>query len=156
MATPTAVPLNAEPAHPKERKKQCLSPKSYADAVEEEPPTDGPNGSKDANGSNCASKMNGVNGAGNDGSKQTGHNASVLRIVDTGAPGTKAKQAERPELERQESKHEYSATVGSPFTFPRLTSTDYCKRVSTIPRELPLDTNTVRLGPEAAMDHKIS
>jgi 2-acylglycerol O-acyltransferase 2 len=88
MAAPSAAPLNAEPAQPEERKKQHLSPKSYAEAVEQEPPANG------ANGSN-------------------GHKASVLRIVDTGAPETKDKQEERPQFERQESKHEYSATVGS-------------------------------------------
>ena len=109
MAAPSASPLHAEPALPDEREKQQLPPKSYADAVEQEPPANGTNGANDFNGTN------GANGNGNEhgDSKQTGHMASVLRIVDTGAPETKDRQEERPQFERQESKHEYSATVSS-------------------------------------------
>lgn len=113
MAAPTAAPLNAEPAFPEERKKQHLPVKSYADAVDEPAPSDGYDASKDSSTSNGASQTNRVNGAGDDGSKQAGHKASVLRIVDTGASVKRETQAERPDLERQESKHEYSATVCS-------------------------------------------
>ncbi|PMD51835.1 diacylglycerol O-acyltransferas-like protein 2B [Hyaloscypha bicolor E] len=117
MAAPSAAPHNAEPALPDERKKQQLPPKSYADAVEQEPPANGTNGTNDANG------INGANGNGteHDDSKQTGHMASVLRIVDTGAPETKDKQEGRPQFERQESKHEYSAAGldDTPRTPPR-------------------------------------
>lgn len=109
MAAP--APLNAEPTQPEERKKQHLPPKSYADAVEQEASTNGSNGTTDVRGG-----TNGTNGAGNNGSIETGHMASVLRIVDTGAPATKERQVERPQFERQESKHEYSATV-SLFSF---------------------------------------
>jgi 2-acylglycerol O-acyltransferase 2 len=156
MAAPAAAPLNAEPAQSEERKKQHLPPKSYADAVEETPPSEGSNGSKDANGSNGTSKINGANGVGDDGAKQTGHKASVLGIVDTGAPETKEKQAERPELERQESKHEYSATVCPPSILAHLTPTYYHKRASTIPRELLHDTNIEKLDPKVTLDHRIS
>jgi 2-acylglycerol O-acyltransferase 2 len=110
MAAPTAAPLNAEPTLPEERKKQHLPPKSYADAVEEEPPA------SSINGANSTNNSSGMNGVGDEGSK-TAHMASVVRIIDTGAPDTKEKQEERPHFERQESKHEYSATVSSPTPF---------------------------------------
>lgn len=108
---------------------QPLPGKSYADAVEE-----GPSDGVQGNGS--APEANGANANGN------GHTASVLRIVDTGADGKKEgkkdkketkktnkdgdedkandtdglnKENQRPPLtERQESKHEYSATVCIP------------------------------------------
>jgi hypothetical protein len=107
MAAANSAPLNAEPAQPEEREKQQLPPKSYADAVEQEPPAKGTNGKNDANGTLGSNE----NRAEHDGSKQTGHKASVLRIVDTGAPDTNDKHGDRPQIERQESKHEYSATV---------------------------------------------
>ena len=85
MAAPSAAPHNAEPALPNERKKQQLPPKSYADAVEQEPPANGTNGTNDANG------INGANGNGteHDDSKQTGHMAPLLRIVEHRCPGNK-------------------------------------------------------------------
>jgi len=107
MAAANSAPLNDEPAQPEEREKQQLPPKSYADAVEQEPPAKGTNGKNDANGTLGSNE----NRAEHDGSKQTGHKASVLRIVDTGAPDTNDKHGDRPQIERQESKHEYSATV---------------------------------------------
>jgi len=114
MAAASAAPLNAEPAQPEDREKQHLPPKSYADAVEQDPRANGTNGANDANG---ADEANG-NGAEQNGVKQTGHKASVLRIVDTGAPAMEGKQGERPQIERQESKHEYSATVGPNSSSP--------------------------------------
>jgi 2-acylglycerol O-acyltransferase 2 len=107
MVAPNTAPLNGEPAKAEEREKKHLAPKSYADAVEQEPPTNAANGTDEANGAN------GMNRAEDKGAKQPGHNASVLRIVDTGAPEVKDKLEERPQFGRQESKHEYSATVGS-------------------------------------------
>lgn len=115
MAAPSSTPLNAEPAQPEEREKQHLPPKSYADAVEQEPPA---NGTNRTNNSNGTKGTKGANGAGDDGLKQTGHKASVLRIVDTDAPETKDKQEERPQIERQESKHEYFAAVSSHSSCP--------------------------------------
>lgn len=150
MAAPSAAPLNAEPAQPEERKKQHLSPKSYADAVEQEPPANGANASNDPNGAN------GANGAEAHGSEQTGHKASVLRIVDTGGPETKDKQEERPQFERQESKHEYSATVGSCSSCPYSAFTHYHKRASTTPRELLLDTNIGKQDPKVAIAPRIN
>ena len=106
MAPTVSAPLNAEPANPEERKDHNLPPKSYADAVEEEPPAADTNGSKPTNG------VNGTNGTGS-----AKHMAPVLRIVDTGAPDAKGKEetqekkGEKPSMERQESKLEYSATV---------------------------------------------
>lgn len=100
MVAPNTAPLNGEPAKAEEREKKHLAPKSYADAVEQEPP------------SNAANETNDVNGAEDEGAKQPGHKTSVLRIVDTGALEMKDKPEERPQFERQESKHEYSATVG--------------------------------------------
>jgi 2-acylglycerol O-acyltransferase 2 len=119
MAAPTAAPLNAEPTQPEDRKKQHLPPKSYADAVEE-PPVNSTNRTGDINGANGGSKSDGANGATDDASNQTRHKASVLRIVNTSAPDTKEKQEERPAFERQESKHEYFATVCSSSPFVRL------------------------------------
>jgi 2-acylglycerol O-acyltransferase 2 len=104
--------LNAEPALPEEREKQHLPPKSYADAVEEEPPANGVNGingAKEMNGTDY--ETNGTNDAGRDDAKSTAHTASVLKIVDTGAPAAEEKKQDRPQNERQQSKREYSATV---------------------------------------------
>jgi hypothetical protein len=150
MAAPSAAPLNTEPAQPEVRKKQHLSPKSYADAVEQEPPANGAKGSNDPNGAN------GVNGAEADDSKQTGHKASVLRIVDTGAPETKDKQEDRPQFERQESKHEYSATVSSHSSCPYSAFTYDHKRDSMIPRELLPDTNIGKPDPKVAIAPRIN
>ena len=113
MATVSA-PLNAAPALPEDREKQQLPPKSYANAVEEDAPAESANvvnGTNGTNGANGTSKhiSDDANG---------GHQASVLRIVDTVVPPTEdtkeekqEKSEERPQYERQESKHEYSATV---------------------------------------------
>jgi hypothetical protein len=109
MASTVSVPLNAEPSLPDERKQQHLEPKSYVDAVHEEPPVNGTNGAN----------TNGTNNVENNEAewmKPSPQKASVLRIVDTGAD-VKEKETkqengnERPHLERQESKHEYSAAV---------------------------------------------
>ncbi|KAK0126242.1 diacylglycerol O-acyltransferase 1 [Cadophora gregata] len=122
MATLVSAPLNSEPANPEERKDNDLPPKSYADAVEDEAPTAATNGSKIMNGVNGASGNNGVNGV--SGARSGKHTASVLRIVDTGAPekkDVKEKEGERPAIERQESKQEYTATGldDTPRTPPR-------------------------------------
>jgi 2-acylglycerol O-acyltransferase 2 len=128
MASTVSVPLNAEPSLPEERKQQRLEPKSYVDAVQEEPPVNGTNGAN-TNGTN--------NVASNEAQwmKPSPHKASVLRIVDTGAD-VKEKETkqenenERPQFERQESKHEYSAAVGFALKVS-LTITNYL-RASTI------------------------
>jgi 2-acylglycerol O-acyltransferase 2 len=113
------APLNANPALPEERAKQHLPSKSYADAVEEEAPKEISNGVNGTNGTNAA---NGTNRASTIGSNDVkgGHQASVLRIVDTGASPVEEKKEDkdimeetRPQYERQESQHEYSATVCS-------------------------------------------
>ncbi|PVH88390.1 diacylglycerol O-acyltransferas-like protein 2B [Cadophora sp. DSE1049] len=119
MAPVVSAPLNAEPANPKDRKDSNLPPKSYADAVEKEAPAAATNGTKITNGVNGTNASNGTNGTG--GGK---HTASVLRIVDTGAPegkDVKEKEGERPPIERQESKQEYTATGldDTPRTPPR-------------------------------------
>jgi 2-acylglycerol O-acyltransferase 2 len=108
MPATASVPLNAESANPEERKKLHLPPKSFADALVEDPPT---NGTSDVNGVNGADKSNGTDGSSNeDKDNSAPHKASVLRIVDTGAPEAKEKP-DRPDFERQESQHEYSAAV---------------------------------------------
>lgn len=109
MAAPSAL-LNAEPALPSEREQQHLPPKSYADAVEETPPTSAY--SEKHSVLQKEESSNGVNGTrnGKTTAESTRHTASVLRIVNTGAE-PKDEKPKKPELERQESKHEYSATV---------------------------------------------
>lgn len=107
MAALTSAPLNAEPTAPDECQKEHLPPKSYADAVEEEPPVNGTNGTADTNGKKSTESNGTKDGEGK-------HMASVLRIVDTGAPDTKENEKERPQAERKESKQEYSATVCFP------------------------------------------
>lgn len=113
MAT-VSSPLNAEAALPEDRAKQNLPPKSYADAVEEEAPAESANGVNGMNGTNGTTATNGTHNVGSD-DVGKGHQASVLKIVDTGAPAAEGKKEdakeERPPFERQESKHEYSATV---------------------------------------------
>ncbi|TVY59409.1 Diacylglycerol O-acyltransferase 2A [Lachnellula suecica] len=110
-----SVPLSAEPSLPGDREKAHLEPKSYVDAVQEDAPV---NGNGATNGTN-GTKGNGSNGA-------VAHKASVLRIVDTGADvkekeSQEEKAEERPQFERQESKHEYSAAGldDTPRTPPR-------------------------------------
>ncbi|PQE20756.1 diacylglycerol o-acyltransferase 2a protein [Rutstroemia sp. NJR-2017a BBW] len=112
-----AGPTLAEPALPEEREKQHLPPKTYVDAVEESPAsTDGHvNGARNGDQSNGTTDKNGAlgNGAAENGPK---HKASVLRILDTGTSGstqfpiTADGKENRPQIGRQESKSEYSAT----------------------------------------------
>ncbi|TVY19343.1 Diacylglycerol O-acyltransferase 2A [Lachnellula arida] len=105
MASTASVPLNAEPSQPDVREKQHLDPKSYLDAVEEEPPANGTNGT---NGTTAGS-MDTSSEA--EWLKPSSHKASVLRIVDTGADVKEREteeERERPQYDRQESKHEYS------------------------------------------------
>jgi 2-acylglycerol O-acyltransferase 2 len=108
MPATASAPLNAESAIPEERKKLHLPLKSFADALAKDPPT---NGTSDVNEANGIGKSNGANGSSNeDKDKSALHKASVLRIVGTGAPEAKEKP-DRPDFERQESQHEYSAAV---------------------------------------------
>jgi len=104
--------LNAEPARPEGRKVQDLPPKSYAAAAVEEPSA--PNGSvgyggDESNRENGMKHSNGTNGTTTNGGVT--HMAPVLRIVDTSATKPKEDEDQRPKMERQESKHEYTATV---------------------------------------------
>jgi 2-acylglycerol O-acyltransferase 2 len=101
--------LNPEPADPEARKELNLPSKSFVDAVQQEPPVNTVDGNKTINGVNGGSQ---VNGKEKNGDK---HMASVLRIVDTGAPDTKSKEESRPEYDRQESNHEYSGAVCVPI-----------------------------------------
>jgi len=103
--------LNAEPAAPEEREKHHLPPKSYADAVEEEPPVNGANGTNGMNGASHE-EFNDSKSAGDE--EPAPHMASVLKIVGTGASGApdrEEKKQDRPQYDRQESKSEFSATV---------------------------------------------
>ncbi|KAB8302477.1 hypothetical protein EYC80_005882 [Monilinia laxa] len=111
MSGPTLV---AEPALPEEREKLNLPPKSYADAAEETPEFlhDGRNENtenEEVNGPKQSNNTN-VNGSGGNVPK---HKVSVLRIVDTNGTDS-AKSAgnkeNRPTIDRQESRREYSAT----------------------------------------------
>jgi 2-acylglycerol O-acyltransferase 2 len=135
MATPAGAPFNAEPSLT-EDPKQHLPPKSYADAVEEEPPVNGSNGADRSNGTNGATHATGANGTSSeevDQSKPNQHIASVLRIVDTGSDA-KEKGEERPKVERQESKHEYSATVCAFTTLPSSAITNPLQGVDDTPQ----------------------
>lgn len=125
-----AGPAQAAPALPEEREKQHLPSKSYADAVEEVSITkEYDNGliNGDLAQSNGKIEHDTIpNGAHQNGPK---HKASVLRIVDT-APSepTKATEAAnlqepRPQVHRQESKSEYSATVCTQHYLPGLVLT---------------------------------
>lgn len=115
MATASA-PLNAGPALAEDREKQQLPPKSYVNAVEEDAPAETMNGIHRTNGAAPTKGTNGANEIGSDDVKGC-HQAAVLRIVDTGVSAvekneTKEEQkGDRPQVERQVSKHEYSATV---------------------------------------------
>ncbi len=149
MAAPIKAPLNAEPADPAERMENDLPPKSYADAIQEEYPINGSNGTKSANG---------VNGtAGSPDSTNIGvakHSASVLRIVETGVPDREGTPKERPLIDRQESRQEYSATVRvktPTFVWFPLTFT----RAWTILLGAPLVTNIGRSVPKVAIALKI-
>jgi 2-acylglycerol O-acyltransferase 2 len=114
MPAPTSEPLNAEPAKPEERETQHLPPKSYADAVEEAPPVNGANGSNGTGSVNRGIGSKHANG-GSALDELPKNSALVLRIVDMDAPEKEGSE-KSPEMERQESKQEYSATVGSPTT----------------------------------------
>lgn len=110
MASSASVPLNAEPSQPDVREKQHLDPKSYVDAAQEEPPVNGTNGT---NGTTTGSTDTSSEA---EWLKSSSHKASVLRIVDTGADvkGRETEEErERPQYDRQESKHEYSGAVRS-------------------------------------------
>jgi 2-acylglycerol O-acyltransferase 2 len=85
------VPLHAAPAEPEQRAKQNLPPKSYLDAVEQDFP---------AEDMDIISNTDGVTGK---------KGASVLKIVNTGAPAAESKIQERPEIGREGSTYEYSA-----------------------------------------------
>ena len=112
MAT-VGAPLNAEPALLEDRAKQQLPPKSYAAAVEEDTPAENAIRVNGANGVNGKAANGTTDVSSGDAVGQ--HQASVLRIVDTGMPAVEEKKEntkkERPEYDRQESQHEYSATV---------------------------------------------
>ncbi len=112
MPSSNGALLNAEPALPEERKDQSLPPKSFADAVQQDPPVNGADGSNDINGTNEIRKSTEVNSRNNGGDAKPGqHTASVLRIVDTGVPGKQETPQERPEYDRKESQREFVATV---------------------------------------------
>jgi 2-acylglycerol O-acyltransferase 2 len=118
MATPTAeAPLNAEPSRPEDRQSQHLEPKSYVEAVQEDP-SQAINGA--ANGINESNWSTGVNGESQSDSdpSRSKHGIAILRITTTlgegepkGTPERSDEKQERPNLDREESKHEYSATV---------------------------------------------
>jgi len=113
MASNGSVSLNAEPSQPDVREKQHLEPKSYVDAVHEEPHVNGTNGT---NGTTVRSKNTNSEAEWLNSSSHKASVASVLRIVDTGADVKEketAKGGERPQYERQESKVEYSGAVRS-------------------------------------------
>ena len=95
-----------------EESKKLLA-KSYAEVAEAPPPTNGANGKLEANGANGVKGSNREGAVDGDTSNGTKHMAAVLRIVntDTAPSETKEKEEERPKVERQESQHEYSATV---------------------------------------------
>lgn len=139
MAT-TSAPLNAEPADSQSRKEQNLPPKSFADAVQEEAPLhiNGDGEAKSLNGANKSNGLPGINGQENaetgDGDQKSngGHQAAILKIVDTHGEAegktiangeVKKEQKEddssRPVIERQESRSEYSATVSTLLRFRR-------------------------------------
>jgi hypothetical protein len=131
MATSSpSAPLNAEPSRRDQRVSQGLQPKSYVDAVLEDPTEAG---RESVNGTSSPNSVNGTNSAsyGNRTTGSTtgsGQGASILRIVqmddDTAGSSSNREtngsytsgaeqggQEKRPGAERQESKHEYYATV---------------------------------------------
>ncbi|CAL3962167.1 unnamed protein product [Diplocarpon coronariae] len=111
MAAPVSAPLTAEPATPVERKENGLSEKSYTDPVQEQPPVDVTNGIEAPDRPNGAGTTDAsVTSNGSNGTAEAKHKASVLRIVDTGAPEIREKHDDRPSIERQVSKQEYTAT----------------------------------------------
>jgi hypothetical protein len=130
-----------------------LPPKSFADAVIEDPPANGTSG---ANGVNGVDKSNGTNGTSNEeNDRSSAQKTSVLRIVDTGTPAAKEKQ-DRPDFERQESQHEYTAAVCFLFFYQQKLINSY--RVSTILLEVLQDTNieNLALGTAIAQMRKLT
>jgi hypothetical protein len=125
-----SAPLNAEPSRPDELESQDPKPKSYVDAVREEPAEVA---KEITNNTSTPNVVNGTNGASQDqytngSATGSGQGATILRIVQTHSdirksPGRNESngdslngaeqidQEKRPDIERQESKHEYSATV---------------------------------------------
>ncbi len=112
MASTTSAPLNAEPARPADREASHLPPKSYKQAVEQEPPS----------GTNY--NANGIDEQNHTSVSQNGdRHIGVLRITNThgekDSPEDEEKNADaekdsgRPGFNRQESKHEYTAEVSS-------------------------------------------
>ncbi len=110
-----AGPLSAEPSLAEDREKVHLAPMSYADAVEDVPPTGDAKKKNGINGTNGAVVNGGTSGTTPLDSKPQ-QRAAVLKIVDTGAPETKGDQNERPQFKREESQREYSAAVNTPST----------------------------------------
>lgn len=108
MATATNAPLSAEEPSLPDTRKQHLRPKSYADAIQE-PPTNGTN-TNTTNGTHAITS-NAENDSADSTAPQSKH--TILRIVDTGAGMRKEELVEqegkRPQLEREESNHEYTA-----------------------------------------------
>lgn len=103
--------LNAEPANPTEREENELPPKGYKDAIEEASPADATNGVNGINGSQMSEDVNGESREGSNGTDGKPHVTSVLKIVNTDGGAENESVQERPPLNREESKHEYSATV---------------------------------------------
>jgi 2-acylglycerol O-acyltransferase 2 len=124
METVTGV-LNAEPADDESRKQQELPPKSFAEALQEESPTNSNqhadekvNGANQSNGHSGAEVATGDDGA-------SAEKPVVLRIVNTHgeAESESAKdgsekideknegEESRPNMARQGSKSEYSTAV---------------------------------------------
>ena len=85
--------------------------KSYADAVEAAPPVS-VNGNG-INGTNGNKKENVDPHSTNSVEDETRviHSAKVLKIINTGTQYQVENKNERPSVERQESKYEYTATV---------------------------------------------
>lgn len=119
MATSNpSAPLNAEPSRPGKRESQGLKPKSYVDALREDPAE----AAKEA--VNGTSTPNGVNGtAGPSQNQHTNGSTTETHNDIAKSPGPNESngdsingaehidQEKRPGIDRQESKHEYSATV---------------------------------------------
>ena len=111
-ATPTAIP--------EERKKQHLPPKSYANAIEDPMSSALSNGTDSTQGADKVNHKENGDNKGREGGVV--HSSKVLKIVNTGVPDleeiTNMKDnkkdqeklgADRPAMERQESKQEYEA-----------------------------------------------
>ena len=122
MAT-TEAPLRVESTLLEEPEKQQLLPKSYSEAVEEELSVDERHAVDDTNGTN--STMN---------AKQANGTASVRRIDDTRAPAQRKEEEEevrdnRPQFEKNGSKHEYTAAVRVPIPSCSLTESYFYRNL---------------------------